>query len=531
MILKKMKIILIGIIKTLQNKDLRRITMINSIKKESLGNIILIPDYIYEGINYRDKISFINDKAKNNHLENIWSDYKLFYNINEYYRKNLWGIEVLCKKSKIDNNPNNFQNIVKGLYRFYEEKKNNKNCLIEEISKYNNFQEKKKNKLNIFYINLILLSIAIDICENSEEKKDLYYQYKQYILFFILASINLSSPNENKTKYLQKMFYNIIGYGFLYLKLRDEEQYNEIKDILITPILTYEGKNIFDIPKKTFLKKSVIGKLFIFKNLLSKDDSNILNIDNSMNNEDRRKKFARSTISVPSFTKNKGFLFNKNKVVNNINKNNNENDNIKFNGDSNLIIKEIIENTINFYKNSKLIWINSHILKYYTLQDEKSEKSGTNNFIGMGSDELDKKIIKEEKRIFKTVKEIIPFLENEIKKYWNNSVLDQLKRRREYKKIKKRLFSWNGFWSDRKLFFEHPEYLKLQVKNHFTKEMTKVLLTPILDIDYYLPKFSKFNKDKLFNKDDYKYKISLNLKKYLKFVKKKRLIIKIMKKI
>ena len=91
-----------------------------------------------------------------------------------------------------------------------------------------------------------------------------------------------------------------------------------------------------------------------------------------------------------------------------------------------------------------------------------------------------------------------------------------IKRRREYKKTKKRLFSWNGFWSDRKLFFAHPEYLKLQVKNHFTKEMTKVILTPILDIDYYLPQFSKFNKDKLFNKDDYKYKISLNVEEIIK---------------
>ena len=502
-----------------KNKEIRSITMMSNNKNNNnnneiiIGDINLIPDYIYDGINYIDQISFNDNNEQNNNLENTWSDYKLFYYINEYYRKNLWGIEILCKKPKVDNKLKDFTIIVKELYRFYGEIKNNKNYLIQEISKYFNYQEKRKYKLNIFYINLILLSIAIDICENNEEKENLYYQYEQYLLFFILASVNLSSPpNDNKTKIFEKMFYNIIGYGFLYLKKRDEEKYNEIKSILINPIFEHEGKNIFGIPKKTFLKKSVIGKLFSSKNS-SKDDTNISkNQDITMNIKDRRTVLSRSTRAVTSFSKKNEFLFNKN---NNSNQDN-DNDSIKFIGDSKLIINEIIENTVNCYKNSKSVMSNSQILKFYTKHDEKEEKSGKSHFIGMGSDELNKKIINEEKRIFRTVKETIPFLADEIRKYWNNSVLDQLKRRREYKKTKKKLFSWNGFWSDRKLFFEHPEYLKLQVKNHFTKEMTKVILTPILDIDYYLPNFSKFNKDKLFNKDDYKYKIFLNVEEILK---------------
>ncbi|MBQ3436992.1 MAG: hypothetical protein IJG31_00500, partial [Fusobacterium sp.] len=206
------------------------------------------------------------------------------------------------------------------------------------------------------------------------------------------------------------------------------------------------------------------------------------------------------------FSKINTISFNNNKR-NNLgqNKGDNNNDNIIFRGDSKLIINEIIDYTINYYKNSKIRYPFSHILMFYENKDEKA-----NSFVGMSSDDLNEKIINEEKRISRVVKETIPFLAEEIRKYWNTSLLDQLKRRREYKKTKKQLFSWNGFWSDKKLFFEHPEYLKLKVKNHFTKEMTKVILTPILDINYYLPQFSKFNKEKLFNKDDYKYKISLD---------------------
>ena len=471
-----------------------------------LGEAVLIPDFIYNGINYAEEISLFNNNE--NKLENSWSDFKLFYNIVKYYKKNLWGLGFLCKMAKVENSVKNFDNISKVLYRFYGELKENKNCLINEILKYINFQDKKKIKLNIFYINLILLSIAIDICDKKEEKEDLYNEYKQYLFFFILASINLSPNTDNKNKnlsksnyYLQKMFYNIIGYGFLFLQKRDEEKYNEIKETLISPIFSTEKKNIFGISKKSFLNKSTIGKLFKVK-----DNSNLLKDDLKLDkNESQKISLHRSTRSVTTFSKN-GLIFNKIKSGNiNINKN----DNIVFKGDSNLIINDVIENTIKYYKNSKVVYPNSNILEFYSKKDEKI-------FIGMGLEELDKKLVEEEKRIFKTIKETIPFLEDEIRKYCNNSCLDQLKRRREYKKTKKRLFSWNGFWSDRKLFLGHPEYLKLQVKNHFTKEMTKVILTPILDIDYYLPQFSKFNKNKLFNKDDYKYKISLNVEEILK---------------
>ena len=41
--------------------------------------------------------------------------------------------------------------------------------------------------------------------------------------------------------------------------------------------------------------------------------------------------------------------------------------------------------------------------------------------------------------------------------------------------------------------------------------MTMPLLCPVLDIDYYMPDFSKFDRKKLFNPGDYNYKISLDI--------------------
>ncbi len=58
--------------------------------------------------------------------------------------------------------------------------------------------------------------------------------------------------------------------------------------------------------------------------------------------------------------------------------------------------------------------------------------------------------------------------------------------------------------------------MKLKVKNHFTKEMIKPILVPILDINYYLPNFRKFNKDYLFNKNNYNYHINLDMNDILR---------------
>ena len=498
----------LGSINDDEEKDPNDFVVINTSveKNKTINDLNIIPDYIYNGVNHINNILF-EDNTQKNDLENIWTDYKLFYHINDYYRKNVWGLECLCKKAKKNYDKNNFETIIKGLYKFYGEVKENKNSLIKDILKHINFQDKAKKKLNVFYLNLILLSISIDICQTNEEKEDLYSQYEEFLFFFVLSTINLipNNPMDNKNKknnkflnFFQKMFYNIIGYGFLYLREKDKQKYSEIKSRIISPFFVQGGKKLF-----TNITKNVIGKLFINRDS-SKDDSNL--------DDENVQKVNRHARATTMFSRNT-FFFNKKKAASqNITENdNNGKDNIIFRGDSNAIINEIIEGTVSFYKNEKIVSPRSHILEFYN-RETKEE----NNFIGMGYDELNLKVIEEEKRIYKTLKEIIPFLENEVKKYWNISCLNQLKRRRDYKKTKKKLFSWNGFWSDRKLFFEHPEYLKLTIKNHFTKEMTKVVLSPILDIDYYLPKFKHFKKDNLFNKDNYKYVITLNVEEILK---------------
>ena len=116
--------------------------------------------------------------------------------------------------------------------------------------------------------------------------------------------------------------------------------------------------------------------------------------------------------------------------------------------------------------------------------------------------------------------ELLPLYEKELLKYSNNSLEKNKKIKNIYKKFKKRSFSWNGFWSDRNLFFENTENLKFKVMNHLTKTLMKPVLEPILDIAYYLPAFSGFNTATLFNpiKNDKntKFKLIMDIDKILK---------------
>ena len=105
--------------------------------------------------------------------------------------------------------------------------------------------------------------------------------------------------------------------------------------------------------------------------------------------------------------------------------------------------------------------------------------------------------------IYKSKDEILallPLYEIELMKHSNNSLEKNMKYKNKYKTLKKKSFSWLGFWSDRKLFFDNVGKLKFKLVNHITKTLMKPIISPIMDISYYLPEFSEFNPKKLFNK-------------------------------
>ena len=117
---------------------------------------------------------------------------------------------------------------------------------------------------------------------------------------------------------------------------------------------------------------------------------------------------------------------------------------------------------------------------------------------------------------------------DDIKTSYNN-----LKKRKNYKKLKKYLYSWNNSYSNLTTFYnnntknknieetkEEKDIFKLKYKisNFLSKDLTRKLLVPVYDIDYYMPSFTKFDyKTSLFERkknqiNDYEFAYKIDLK-------------------
>ena len=465
----------------------------------------IIPSYVFNSLHYqkpKDKEqNEIIEENKGKNLIMIWDDFYLYDNIIDYYSSNIWGTENLRKKVKADTNENLFE-LCKTLIKEYGENKNNNNKLVQDIlqcfniNKNDNSSKKQdkikdKVKINILNINVILLCVAIEITQDELEKDFLERKLYQFIIFCVMASIN---TNNNQFYYdlIQNKLYDALGFCFMFLKRKDKETYQKFLSNLIFPILYTDEVKKFKIfkTKKHASKNSAIYRLFELRER-KKDELEDLDDLNTKGNST-----ARNTLNP--FNKNKDKeLFPLNKTYkDDSNIKNNNNLKVVFIGDQILILKHLFDETLNKVKEEAKMQIgfktnynNVYNIKYIT-----------------GNTPTDEKL-----RINKILKKIIPSYGAQIKNYANDEYLQEKRRRIYYKNNKAKLFSWKGFWSNKYLFYEHPELLKLKIKNHYTKEMIRPLLVPILDLDYYTPPFKKFDKNKLFKNNNYSYNINLDI--------------------
>ena len=91
-------------------------------------------------------------------------------------------------------------------------------------------------------------------------------------------------------------------------------------------------------------------------------------------------------------------------------------------------------------------------------------------------------------------------LEKWITNLYNKRYKNNIKNRKEYKRQKQKIFTFNGMWSDRELFYKYGnnDIIKYKVMNHYSKNLMRPILAPIFDINYYLPEFNDFDTKNLF---------------------------------
>ena len=103
---------------------------------------------------------------------------------------------------------------------------------------------------------------------------------------------------------------------------------------------------------------------------------------------------------------------------------------------------------------------------------------------------------KYKKELMKTIENISKSLRDEIKLSKKILEMEEIRKEIDYRNEKKKLFKFKGIWSYEDFFHDTKRYkLKYKLLHHLTSDFTKIFLTPISDIDYYLPKFSQFKGD------------------------------------
>ena len=419
-----------------------------------------------------------------------------------------------------------------------------KNPIKENLEKIEEKNEDNVCDINILKINILLLSIGIEITMNEKEKIFLINKYEQFLLFCIICSLNINQT-ETFHEFVKSNLFDLIGYGLLFLKKKHEEKFKEFINTVMIPFFdeifiekSKIIKNIFSYSKFEVYQNSALYELFILGDEIK--DKNLVNSSNLTDILISRTKIGRissmmennlNNLIYPILNENKDDIDEMNEktrmiceVIYEQKNKDTKNQFVMFVCDSMRIKKHVINAIVIYYlseKRKKYLMKKSKV-SFKSIEDK--EKNGLTyfdmqffyNINNKSKNSQDKKIQYEKLRLSNSINSLIPFFENQIKKYSNSSVLQDKKRRNIYKLNKKKLFSWNEFWSNRDLFYKHPELLKCKIKNHLTKDMTKIILTPILDFEYYMPEFSKFESKKLFNEGDHKYKVNLDIEEILR---------------
>ena len=485
-------------------------------------------------------------------LEKKWEEYNIISSLID--NSDCLGIETNLKLKE--------ENKIFYNYILEKENKFN-NDLKKYFIKINNAEHFSKNNLSFFDCNkgmeLAIIKYhyftqVLNIITDSGEFKFILNNFRYFILVIIISSTTITIvnqknvntktlmdlwPNETEYKNLQDLVKYLLTYSISFLndkiaeinnkiesyRIKKDEQsaenYNLIKHYLINTILLFLkilGNIYKNVKQKENSKKNTSGfkgMLNKFKDYISPDKqgmhlsgaynfikdfiSSCLIKNNSYDNSETEQVISTFLDDIPDYAlisiDKSGFLEDPlckklEEIYNNNIVNNEKISDFLFKSKDNyqleifpfvdFIIKrsELISSLIPTYDNScnfKLDYNNMCLKPYYLPE-------ATNSFITL-------------ENIDYFSKQLIQFIRTyQIEQNYNSN-----NKIRQYRKIKKKLFAFNGIFSTRKYFYDKKNYIcKYKLLDHMTEDFTKIFLTPIIDIDYYLPKFSKYDVKNLF---------------------------------
>ena len=431
-------------------------------------------------------------------IDEIWINYPFFDDI--YKRINFfWSKENIFKKYKLSKSKSNklmkYEDILQKVILDKNFKNTHQNELTiltyEEINKESNIETIIPLMRTIPITLMSIISILVK--KRNNEKELLYWlkEFKKFMRFVIIASSNLTRVNQlDFYNYVQNKCLCPIVISICFLKEISKTAQlskvckNKIRNILQS-ILVYcfiitryqykyiikhkSGIKIFNISTKPARNDLKLSAIFLLFTEIMKDKTGNSIIPLAKLDQLYTSQYVNSFDLLDGNDWNDALFCNQNLKTK--------------------LVKEFFT-FINFQ--------NTKDIRYNIIKEMNNDK--------------DEKYTEE-------ILDLLPLYEKELSKYSNSSLENTILKKNKYKAIKKKSFSWKGLWSDRTLFFENVEQLKLKLINHYTKTFMKPILVPILDIEYYLPEFSGFKIDSLFiknNETKEKFKLTMDIDKILK---------------
>ena len=440
-------------------------------------NIFLKGINLYEGISSKKYLN-LNELWIDNNLVNMIIDYFLKkMNIEKYLKKSISNLDIMEKSqyifeniilSKDENMSKDFVNMIdlltysKDTTKYYPIIKilSHLSMLQLTLSKDEKEFIQIVKKYSIFLRYILLIS-----CSLNEKDFDLIFSKEKITLFLMVFGIGISflieiSESKDPLNESYTILLNCIN-ELLCLCLLIGKYIQDIKKNYI--------KNLFFKHKKKFLIKT-IGYKFIEYFLLEESSE----VNDELNEKEKEIKLESLLEQYDNFDKFYTIIIAQN-------------------------FRDNFSGLNKFISDKYPLFVNYGVLLNLAkirLEKNKSEIYHMNDLEGdfIEYDKINNEMI-----------EIKNIIENGIKNILKLPYKNFRERRNYYKKLKKQLFIWNNPWSNFDLFYNNQDKIKYKLFNHFTKSLSHPFLIPILDINYYIPKFSNFTIEKLFNQNESEY--------------------------
>ena len=409
---------------------------------------------------YKDEVSFPNffmytmmiDQSFGNKINKAWIDFKYMYEI--YHRvKFLWQKQNIYKKypkreKKMKNKFKKYEKIVDNIIL----DKSNKNSFKNELKFL--FHQLIENDFIIIEpvikIIQIFMMCMISVYKNKNADNDFLSWVKEFgklLRFLIISSSNLILKDQIQfyEKVQEGSLYAIVM-GICFLRkclMTSNSCKEEIEKILINIFMlclfiikfeinytnSHKKQRLFASTKfnRNDLSNCALSMLFN-KYFLDKNEQNIFNLE-----------YIESILTEQNY-------YDKLK-------------NLIINQDSPLEECLFKNKQLSDLLNEKYFYLNTFkpLVDFHFNEIEKIKDNINCNY-------ADKLL------------ELLPLYEKELAKYSNNSLEKNLNKKNFYRKIKKSLFSWNGLWSDKSIFFDENNSNKILILyfNMFIKPKFKI---------------------------------------------------------